>query len=273
MVSVYERFFRLPAWFRGVLYEQFHRLLINRDQDLDMRFLNYGYASMESSEQHLPLGPEDEPNRYSIGMYWHMIAGAPLEGKDVLDVGCGRGGPASFLARRLSPRSCIGLDLSGEAIRFCGQAYTETSALRFVRGDAQDLPFAANSFDAVLNVESCRNYPVVRRFLASVHRVLRPGGALFLADMGTDKGMEALRKEFDASGLQTEQVRDITPNVLHALDMDEERRRLLVEHKAPRPLRGLFSDIAGLNGTERYRKFVSGALKYWSCRLRKPALA
>jgi ubiquinone/menaquinone biosynthesis C-methylase UbiE len=45
-----------------------------------------------------------------------------------------------------------------------------------VHGDAENLPFPQVSFDAVINVESAHCYGSIERFLAEVHRVLRPGG-------------------------------------------------------------------------------------------------
>ena len=45
-----------------------------------------------------------------------------------------------------------------------------------MQGDAQDLPFPDESFDAVINVEASHIYPNFERFLGEVARVLRPGG-------------------------------------------------------------------------------------------------
>jgi ubiquinone/menaquinone biosynthesis C-methylase UbiE len=55
--------------------------------------------------------------------------------------------------------------------------------LDFVQGDAENLPFPDESFDAVLNVEASHANPRFPRFIAEVARVLRPGGHFLYADM------------------------------------------------------------------------------------------
>ena len=51
-----------------------------------------------------------------------------------------------------------------------------------MHGNAESLPFADESFDAVINVEASHGYPDFPRFLAEVARVLRPGGHFLYAD-------------------------------------------------------------------------------------------
>ena len=55
-----------------------------------------------------------------------------------------------------------------------------------MRGDAENLPFPDQSFDAVINIESSHCYPRFPRFLAEVARVLRPGGHFLYADLRLD---------------------------------------------------------------------------------------
>jgi cyclopropane fatty-acyl-phospholipid synthase-like methyltransferase len=47
---------------------------------------------------------------------------ADLSGKRVLEVSCGHGGGASYVVRTLRPASYTGLDLSTDAIAFCGKS-------------------------------------------------------------------------------------------------------------------------------------------------------
>ena len=51
-----------------------------------------------------------------------------------------------------------------------------------MQGDAQNLPFPDQSFDAVINVEASHQYPDFPRFLEEVTRVLRPGGHFLYTD-------------------------------------------------------------------------------------------
>jgi hypothetical protein len=80
-------------------------------------FMNYGYALLEPNGAPLVLEPADEPDRLCIQLYHHTVGETSLEGKDVLEVGCGRGGGASYIARYLRPRSMTGLDFSSTARR------------------------------------------------------------------------------------------------------------------------------------------------------------
>lgn len=128
----------------------------------------------------LPLDAADERNRYCIQLYHRTAAQADLSGRRVLEVGCGNGGGASYLTRTMRPASYTGVDLNQAGIAFCRKRHI-VPGLDFVRGDAQNLSFPDESFDAVLNIESSANYTSLSRFLAEVARVLRPGGHFLYA--------------------------------------------------------------------------------------------
>ena len=71
-------------------------------------------------------------------------------------------------------------------------------------GDAENLPFEDNSFDAIINVESSHCYGNVEQFLREVHRVLRPGGDFLFVDLrGAQKLVElqTMVEDFDKEGL------------------------------------------------------------------------
>ncbi len=131
--------------------------------------MNYGYAEPEGATGSFDLKPDDEAERYPIALYRHVATLAPIAGRDVLEIGSGRGGGASYIARYLKPRRMVGIDLSGKAVAFSNRRHVIDN-LHFRQGDAERLPFDDQSFDAVINVEIF--------FLLSVDRwVFRRGEA------------------------------------------------------------------------------------------------
>ena len=99
---------------------------------------------------------------------------------DVLDVGCGTGAVLELLHEKYPEAHYVGLDLTPDMIAVA-QA-KNLANVEFVVGDAEDLPFADESFDAVLSSNSFHHYPNPEKFFAGVRRVLRPGGRLILRD-------------------------------------------------------------------------------------------
>jgi SAM-dependent methyltransferase len=142
-------------------------------------FFNFGYE--EDPPMGLPLSPSDEPDRYCVQLYHVTASQVDLTGKRVLEVSCGVGGGASYIMRNLGPASCTGLDLNPASIDRCRERHL-LPGLDFVQGDAQNLAFPDESFDALVNVEASHQYPDFPRFLAEVARVLRPGGHFLYAD-------------------------------------------------------------------------------------------
>jgi ubiquinone/menaquinone biosynthesis C-methylase UbiE len=130
----------------------------------------------------LPLTESDEPNRYSIQLYHSVAAQVDLTGKRVLEVSCGHGGGASYVMRTLGPASYTGLDLNPVGLDLCRKKH-QLPGLEFVEGNAEQLPFPDQSFDAVINVEASHCYPRFPQFLEEVARVLRPGGHFLYADV------------------------------------------------------------------------------------------
>ena len=108
-------------------------------KDDDTAFLNYGYSSIESGKVSLELEPADEPDRYSIQLYHRVASACPIAGKKVLEIGCGRGGGASFIARYLEPEFVTGLDLSNRAVEYCKRRHRLPN-LNFQTGSAENCP-------------------------------------------------------------------------------------------------------------------------------------
>lgn len=102
----------------------------------------------------------------------------------VLDVGCGLGGTARFLAA-LGCR-VVGADLTESYCR-AAASLSRLVALQdrtlFCRADAVYLPFAGASFDLVWTEHTQMNVPDKERFYAEIFRVLRPGGRLAFYDI------------------------------------------------------------------------------------------
>jgi ubiquinone/menaquinone biosynthesis C-methylase UbiE len=145
----------------------------------DVVFFNFGYE--EDPPMALPLAAYDEANRYCIQLYHVTASQVDLSGKRVLEVSCGAGGGASYIVRNLGPASYTGLDLNPASIEKCRERH-KLPGLDFVQGDAENLPFPNQSFDAVINVEASHQYPHFPRFLEEVARVLRPGGYFLYTD-------------------------------------------------------------------------------------------
>lgn len=169
---------RLPQWLPRRLRAPAHLAIsrawydfVNRlDREGEARFFNYGWA---------PPSPTDSPYRLEQcqAALYERVVGGHVRDKDVLEVGCGRGGGAWWIWRHCLPRSFVGLDLSREAVEFCRRHY-RAPGLHFVQGAAGSLPFVEGAFDAVVNVESSHAYPSMENFLTESARVLRPGGVL-----------------------------------------------------------------------------------------------
>jgi ubiquinone/menaquinone biosynthesis C-methylase UbiE len=164
----------------------------------------------------------------------------------------------------------IGVDFSAKAVDFCNR-YHARPGLMFVPGDSEALPFDDASFDVVLNVESSHCYTSMERFLGEVARVLRPGGHFLFTDHRSEDKIGQLRAQLSATGLQVLRDQSITPNVVRALDLDNERKLRLIEQHAPRMIRKRFERFAAVKGSQLYELFRTGALDYRSFVLRKPA--
>lgn len=231
-------------------------------------FMNYGFAVTSPGTAELKLEEKDEADRFCIQLY-HEVAGAvPLEGLDVLEVGSGRGGGASYVARYLKPKTMIGVDFSGKAVRLCQKRHAVEN-LKFIEGDAENLPFPDGRFDAVINVESSHCYGRMQKFLSEVKRVLKPGGHFLFADLRGRAEAEELHRFVVASGMTIEGHWDITANVLEALALDNDRKQMLIEKTVRGPLLKYFKEFAGMKNTGVFERFQKGGNVYLRYVLRK----
>jgi demethylmenaquinone methyltransferase / 2-methoxy-6-polyprenyl-1,4-benzoquinol methylase len=141
----------------------------------------------------------------SLGMHraWKLRAvqellGARQSGK-FLDVCCGTGDLALTIAKQLKPGSTVtGLDFAQNMLDLAKvredkfarrqERANDTSLknvqLNWVRGDAQNLPFAQNSFDGAIVSFGLRNLTDLQKGIDEMARVVKPGGYVINLDLG-----------------------------------------------------------------------------------------
>ncbi len=254
---------------RPSLWRWWYDMLARRDAEGSLLFMNYGFADSPGETYRLELDSADEPFRYPIQLYHHVVQPLALKGRDVLEVGCGRGGGVAFLARYHRPRTLLGLDLSSEAIAWCRKHHT-LPGVEFREGRAEALPCSDSSVDVVVNVESSHCYASMPKFLSEVARVLRPGGYFAFCDLRTARGWTPLRAEFDAAGLKILTEESINEPVLRALDLVFEERTRRIEEGVPRFWQRLFRDFAGLKDTVLYRMLRDNRMHYMRLLAQQP---
>ena len=87
---------------RRLLWRWWYGRLARRFDQRDWTFMNYGYASPAGAPP-LALDAADEPDRLCIQLYARTVSNVTLAGREVIEVGSGRGGGASWLARTHRP--------------------------------------------------------------------------------------------------------------------------------------------------------------------------
>jgi demethylmenaquinone methyltransferase/2-methoxy-6-polyprenyl-1,4-benzoquinol methylase len=102
----------------------------------------------------------------------------------ILDVATGTGDLA-IAALRARPESVVGVDIAEEMLlRGRGKIARRgcETKITFRTGDAEDLDFPENSFDAVTVAFGVRNFEDLEKGLRGMHRVLRPGGKVVVLE-------------------------------------------------------------------------------------------
>jgi demethylmenaquinone methyltransferase/2-methoxy-6-polyprenyl-1,4-benzoquinol methylase len=116
--------------------------------------------------------------------WWRRMvaqAVAARAGERVLDVAAGTG--TSSRTFTTAGADCVACDFSLGMLKV-GAARGRVPGLRFVAGDAMDLPFRDQSFDAVTISFGLRNVADHQAALAEFLRVTRPGGRLVVCEFG-----------------------------------------------------------------------------------------
>ncbi len=254
---------------RKAVWQFWYPFLTRRLRGEEIFFLNYAYE--EEPPMSIPLAPGDERNRACIQLYHHVATQVDLRGKNVLEVSCGHGGGASYIARTLQPKNYTALDLNLAGINFCKQRH-HIDELNLVQGDAENLPFAPDTFDAVINVEASHCYPNFPRFLAEVARVLRPGGHFLYADFRFSEQIAEWEKAIAAAPLKILHTRSINAEVLRGMNRNSARSQDLITRHLPRFLHSLGRDFAGIKGSRIHNALDSGELSYRSYCFEKPRM-
>lgn len=275
---------------------QWYDMMTRMFPDQRLTFLNYGY--LQPDETFDWLDDADLEQKCSTNLIHFLLAGTDLRGKKILEIGSGRGGNCSYLKRYAQAGQVVGLDFCPAHIEFCTRAHP-LEGVSFVKGDATNLPFDDEEFDAVINIESSHCYPDMNKFGSEVFRVLKKGGQFFYADtmkgpnttpligqdsVGVDFFTNVLgdhQAMIERSGFQVESHDDISQGVINAFDSEDGHlkhvlKTLVAEKKEqqtslpPEVFHAFdtlfhFFDESGLNA------YKNGHLVYKIWRLKKPA--
>lgn len=139
--------------------------------------------------------PSEVAEHYDeLAEHWETIATGPgrshilvpavrsllpdLDGRRILDAGCGDGLYAAWLADRGG--DVVGIDLSEEMVSVARDRYGD--AAEFQQADlTEDIPAEDDAFDLVVCQHVFSHLPAVEGALSEFARVLRPGGELVLS--------------------------------------------------------------------------------------------
>jgi len=106
-----------------------------------------------------------------------------VQGKDVLEAGCGAGQGLGFLAQ--SAKKIVGGDVDEEILKYPREHYKER--IEIVNFDAHNFPFENNSFDTVILFETIYYLKEPKVFLKECCRVLRDKGLVLICQANKER--------------------------------------------------------------------------------------
>lgn len=148
----------------GVRYENF----LNARK----RFFNLGYWSKG-------LDYDEACEQLALKLSEHAQLNST---QTVLSAGCGFGEECALWKEKYDLNKIVGINLSSVQLDV---ARTQFSSLEqnFIKANVTSMPFSADSFDRVLALESAMHFDTKLNFMKESYRVLKPGGAIAIADI------------------------------------------------------------------------------------------
>ncbi|HEV8638927.1 MAG TPA: class I SAM-dependent methyltransferase, partial [Chloroflexota bacterium] len=131
-----------------------------------------------AGERYLPLVKPYDAAMHLGHMASYREALRYSYGRRVLDLGCGTGYGAFFLASH-GARRVSAVDLGAEGLAYGATVYRHPR-LAYAQADASSLPFASASFDFVFSSQVIEHVPSPEQFLREIKRVLSPEGCCLI---------------------------------------------------------------------------------------------
>jgi demethylmenaquinone methyltransferase / 2-methoxy-6-polyprenyl-1,4-benzoquinol methylase len=171
-------------------------------------------------------------------------------GQSVLDVAGGSGDVAALAAARVGATGRVVLSDVNAAMLEVGRERLADRGIagnvEFVRADAEQLPFAEDSFDCVTIAFGLRNVTHIDRALRSMWHVLKPGGCLVVLEFSRVV-VEPLRRAYDAYSFT------VLPLLGRLVASDERSYRYLAESIRRHPDQETLKGMMEQAGFERVR--------------------
>ena len=143
-----------------------------------------GLTALKYDPELLQALPADVAASY-CGVGNPFTLGPIKAGDYVLDVGCGAGVDTLVSGMQTGPSgNVVGIDLTPAMLEKAKKnlSMTDLKNVRFEEGSVENLPFADEEFDVVTSNGALNLVPDKAKAFAEIHRVLKPGGRLMVAD-------------------------------------------------------------------------------------------
>ena len=154
-------------------YDNFIKILKNVDNN-NLNFMNFGYWE----DEHMSLTNANKK------LCDFVINQTTVKNNTVLDIGCGYGEQDFYWSEKYKYK-IVALDISKKQIDYAKEKAKKNNnnSIKFIQGDATNLPFSDKSFKNIICLESAFHYNHRIDFFKESYRVLDDNSELIIADI------------------------------------------------------------------------------------------
>lgn len=169
--------------------------------DSNMITMNVGYYPSSNI-----IHKKDIVFKNDITMYLRMLDNIDTHSKNILDIGCGRGGGTVVYREYFKFKKIVGIDINIDFINFCNEKHKD---IEFEVMDINNISFSDNSFDIVTAIESLYYCKDQIKLFDKINKIIKDDGYFILADSASVIDFDTINNAFN----DVKKI-DITENII-----------------------------------------------------------